>query len=275
MHVRRAKRAVAAVATCAAALAAALPALASSRHSVITESVGARLTNIGKPVKTRLIIKLNGSVAYEQLVRSGFCGSGCSETAIAPGRSALKVLDIESDGRPDVLLGLYSGGAHCCFLDQVFSQVPGTTKYARTEHNFLDAGARLQKLDRRWVFMSADARIADEYFTDFADAGMPIQIWRFSNRRFIDITRSYPRLISPDAARWWRAFKANRYNNVGMIAAWAADEDLLGHYSQVRSTLDAQAARGAFTSSLGLPHSSQTAFVSELQRDLRKLGYVK
>ncbi|MHB1569384.1 MAG: hypothetical protein ACYCXW_04000 [Solirubrobacteraceae bacterium] len=275
MHVRHAKRAVAAVATCAAALAAALPALASSRHSVITESVGARLTNIGKPAKTRLIIRLNGSVVYNQLVRSGSCGSLCTETAIPPGKASLRVLDIESDGRPDVLLGLYSGGAHCCFADQVFSQVPGTTRYVKTEHNFLDAGARLQKLGRRWVFMSADARIADEYFTDFAHSGMPIQIWQFSNRRFIDITRHYPRLIAPDAARWWTAFKRNRTNNAGMIAAWAADEDLLGHYSQVRSTLNAEAAKGALTSSLGLPHSSQTAFVAELQQDLRKLGYTK
>ncbi len=254
----------------------ALPASAAAhraRVTVATSHVSASLSGVGTPAKTRLTIRLNGQRLYDQHVRSQFCGTLCDVTALTPGTSPLKVLDVESDGQPDVLLGLYSGGAHCCFVDQVFSLDPGTMTYVKVEHNFLDAGARIKKLDTHYEFLSADARISEAGFTDFADSGAPIQIWRVINRRFVDVTRQYPRLIKPDAAIWMKAFRSHLRNGVGFIAAWAADEDLLGKSRLVSSTLAGLARKQRLRSTLGLPHHSETAFVAELQKALRALGY--
>ncbi|HEY5429906.1 MAG TPA: hypothetical protein VIK04_12380 [Solirubrobacteraceae bacterium] len=238
-----------------------------------TSHVSASLSGVGTPAKTRLTIKLNGRKLYDQHVRSQFCGRLCDVTALTPGRSPLKVLDVESSGQPDVLLGLYSGGAHCCFVDQVFSLDPGTMTYVKVEHNFLDAGAKIVKLDAHYEFVSADARIAEAGYTDFADSGAPVQIWRVIDRRFVNVTRQYPALIKPDAARWMNAFRHHVSNGAGFIAAWAADEDLLGNSKLVASTLAGLARRHQLRSTLGLPHRSETAFVAELQKDLRALGY--
>jgi hypothetical protein len=42
--------------------------------------------------------------------------------AIPPATAgAVTEMELESNGEPDVLLHLYSGGAHCCYVDQVFS----------------------------------------------------------------------------------------------------------------------------------------------------------
>ncbi len=258
----------------AACLAAPLPALG-RRAEVTRNHVSASLTGVGKPATTRLKITLNGHKLYDRPVRSPFCASMCSTTAVTPGKSALKVVDLESDGQPDVVLGLFSGGAHCCFIDQVFRLDPSTLTYVKVEHNFLDAGADIKRLDRRYEFLSADSRIAEAGFTDFADSAAPIQIWRFAGGRFRDVTRSYPNLIRPEAARLLSAFKAHLDNGVGLIAAWAADEDLLGNSTLVHSTLEADAAKGILRSALGLPHNSQKAFVAQLETLLRRLGYTR
>ena len=248
---------------------------AAARRGIVatTSHVSASLSGVGTPAKTRLTIRLNGEKLYDQHVHSRFCGTLCDVTPLSPGRSPLKVLDVESNGQPDVLLGLYSGGAHCCFIDQVFSLDPGTMTYVTVEHNFLDAGAKIVKLDAHYEFLSADARIAEAGYTDFADSGAPVQIWRVIDRRFINVTRQYPALIKPDAARWMNAFRHHLSNGAGFIAAWAADEDLLGKSKLVASTLADLARRHQLHSTLGLPHRSETAFVAELQRDLRALGY--
>lgn len=65
----------------------------------------------------------------------------------------------------------------------------------------------------------------------FATAGAPIQVWSFGAKKFHNVTRSYPRQIAADAAQWWATFQQHLNDGEGVIAAWAADEDLLGHYS--------------------------------------------
>jgi hypothetical protein len=60
---------------------------------------------------------------------------------------------------------------------------------------------------------------------------------------------------------------------VGLIAAWAADEDLLGHAARVDTTLRRLAAQDMLRTPLGLPHDSATVFVTQLEKLLHKLGY--
>ncbi len=60
--------------------------------------------------------------------------------------------------------------------------------------------------------------------------------------RFENVTRRYPGLIAKDAARWWKAFNSGRYQGIGVLAPWAADEDLLGRQAAVAGTLARQVA---------------------------------
>ncbi|HEY2439196.1 MAG TPA: hypothetical protein VGI07_03140 [Solirubrobacteraceae bacterium] len=240
-----------------------------------TLRVKVTISGLRTPQRMRLKITRNGQTVYNQRVQSRFCPGGCVTTDVPPNHKPLFEADLQQREELDVVLGLYTGGAHCCFVDQVFSYDAPTRTYVKTEHDFLDAGAKIEQLNRRYVFRSADARLAEDALTDFADSGFPIQIWRYANRRFTDVTRSYPALIQPDAARWLHAFTHHISNGVGFIAAWAADEDLLGHYRLVSSTLASEARRHRLHSALGLPHNSETAFVSELKQLLRRLGYTK
>jgi hypothetical protein len=223
----------------------------------------------------RLTISQGAAVLYSQPVVSAVCGSSCAPASGLP-QPALQVLDLEHDGQPDVVLDLFTGGAHCCYVDQVFSFDPGTMTYVKTERNFGDPGAQIVDLsgDGRLEFLTKDDSFAYE-FTDFAASGLPIQIFTFSARRFTDVTRSYPGLIAKDARYWMRAFRGlahDRYrDSVGVVAAWAADEELLGHSRLVKRFLATQARAGHLNSALG--HGG-TRFVAALKRFLRRRGYL-
>ena len=258
--------------TMAAALAAPAAALASP---AATPSVSARIGVAGSSSHLVLSITRNGSVAYSRPVTASGCLGHCMDVGVPPGKSPLHVLDLDGSSEPDVVLGLFTGGANCCFIDQVFSFDPATKTYVRSQHNFLNAGAALTKLDGHWVLRSGDSRITEAGFTDTADSGTPIQIWRFANRTFTDVTRRYPNLIRADAAKWLRLFNHHLSNGVGLIAAWAADEDLLGRSAMVDTTLRSLAAQNKLRTPLGLPHDSATQFVTQLEKLLHKLGYTK
>jgi hypothetical protein len=220
----------------------------------------------------RLSIARSGTVYYDQPIVGPLCHRACEP-------SAVHVVDLEGRGQPDVVLDLYSEGAHCCSIEQVFSFDPGTMTYAKTQHDFGDPGANLVDLDHkgRDEFLSANDAFAYE-FTDFAASGLPIQILKFSGGRFVDVTRGYPRLIAKDASRWLKAFKGmartHYADSVGVIAAWAADEDLLGHNRQVALYLAQQATANHLNSSLSPLDPAGEILVAKLQRFLRRHGYL-
>jgi hypothetical protein len=226
----------------------------------------------------RLTISRAGAVVYDQPVVSTLCGKWCAPGAPSPKQSSLHVLDLEHNGQPDVVLDLFSGGAHCCSIEQVFSFDPGTMSYLKTERNFGDPGLQIVDLghDGHYEFLTGDDSFAYQ-FTDFAASGLPIQILSFANRQFTDVTRAYPKLIVKDAARWLRAFRhlaRDRYgDSVGVIAAWAADEELLGHRRLVSRFLASQARAGHLNSGTG--QAGGLRFIAALDRFLRRRGYLR
>lgn len=225
----------------------------------------------------RLTISRTGVVVYDQPVTSKFCGSLCDPLSAVSQQPSVHVIDVEHTGDPDVLLDLYTGGAHCCIAEQIFSFAAASNTYVKTERDFGDAEAQVADLrhDGRFEFLSADDSFAYR-FTDYAASGLPIQILTFSEGRFSDVTRSYPNLIARDAARWMKAFKrmARQHypDSVGVVAAWAADQDLLGHRKLVSRVLARQAKLGH----LNAPSApGGLRFVADLQKFLRQRGYVR
>lgn len=259
-----------------AALVAAGSALAAALHTQTASAgdVSASFSYRGDlPAVTvpHLSIVKGGRTAYDAPVTARLCGQGCAPARFGAGSSSVGIVPL-LPGSPEVLLELYSGGANCCFIDQVFSYDPGTMTYVKTEHAFPYSGAMVKRLNGRWRFVSADDGFRYR-FTDGADSGAPVQIWRFTVRRFIDVTRSYPGLIRADAARWFALFGHHVGNGVGLIAAWAGDEELLGHDALVQSTLKSELARGRLRAGPGNFFAGGAKFIRELDRVLRQLGY--
>lgn len=226
----------------------------------------------------RLQISRAGTVVYDEPVSSSSCGQSCAPGAVDSSSSSVHVLDLEHNGSPDVVLDLYSGGAHCCSIEQVFSYAPSSGTYVETERNFGDPGDRIRRLDGRYLFFTADDRFAYA-FTDYAASGLPLQILSFSQGRFHDVTRDYPSLVRRDAQLWMKGFNSmarqHYADSVGVVAAWAADEELLGQGSRVHSFLEDQARAGHLNSLLEPKADSGQRFIRALYAQLRHDGYVR
>jgi hypothetical protein len=227
-----------------------------------------------------LTISRGGTVLYNGLVKSAYCGDVCWPNTIYSRLSVVHVVHLQTGGSPVVVLDLYSGGAHCCSIEQVYSFGATSTKVTKIEHNFGDPGARLQALGKSGLtyFVSADDHFAYA-FTDFAASGLPIQILTYTNGSFRNVTRSFPALIKGDATQWLGAYhaqaKTHYQDSVGVIAAWVADEDLLGEGLVAKSFLASQLKEGHLNSALSPLDPSGAAFVTALQTFLHKHGYTK
>jgi hypothetical protein len=231
---------------------------------------GVKYTQLG------LMIVRGGQVLYKAAVRSRSCAQPyCAPLSTGPHQSSIHVLDLQSGGQPDVVVDLYTGGAHCCEVEQVYSFDPGTMSYVKTERNFGNAGDTITDLAHNGQFQFVGADDAFFYaFTSYAASGAPVQIWSFRDRRFVNVTRRYPGEVARNASLWWHAFTHHYQDGEGLIAAWAADEDLLGHQALVKSRLAAQRRQNHLRSALpGAPTGKK--FISALQSFLKKLGYVR
>ncbi|MFZ1993144.1 MAG: hypothetical protein WAU75_03475 [Solirubrobacteraceae bacterium] len=274
------RRTVVSVVVLAALALLAPPALATTQ-TASRGAVTATFTFSGHfPSYSRLHLRIaqSGSVLYDQPVTSKWCASICGPQATGGKASSVHVIDLNDIGQPNVVLDLYTGGAHCCSVEQVFTFDPGTTTYAMTQRNFGDPGARIEDLghDGHFQFVTADDAFAYA-FTDFAASGLPLQILTFSGSRFEDVTGSYPALVRQDAASWLKAFKAmargHYADSVGVIAAWAADEYRLGKRAAANRFLHRQAQAGHLRSALGRSEPQGQRFVSALTRFLARQGY--
>lgn len=223
--------------------------------------------------KLHLTVVHGSRLVLDQPVRSSLPGVG---NRLQPGgiygRSSLSFRDLNADGSKELLLALYTGGAHCCFLEQVFDF--SGAKPRKTEFDFADPGATVKVLGGKVVFVTRDDSFAYE-FTDYADSGAPVQLWAYNDGRFTNVTRSHEPAIAKDAAFWWNGYRAQvkRRGDVrGLLAAWAADDALLGRAALAKQTLLRIAAGGALDRGFGSPKGS--AYVRALWRFLAVKGYL-
>jgi hypothetical protein len=181
--------------------------------------------------------------------------------------------DLNADGSKEVLLALFTGGAHCCSIEQVFDF--SGAKPRKTEFDFGDSGGTVKVVGGKVVFVGRDDSFA-YVFTDYAESGAPLKIWAYDASRFADVTREYPSAISKDAAFWWKEYRSllKTHGDVrGMLSAWAADEVSLGHAATAKQMLLQIAFNGALDN--GIAGATGSSYVRALWRFLAKEGYLR
>jgi hypothetical protein len=267
---------------CTAILAGALPAMSASvvRQTAIDGGRKATLTFIRHPgsypeYSDLHLTVLDGSrLLIDEPVTSSEAGVGGQvQPGGFSGRSSLSFRDLNGDGSKELLLALFTGGAHCCSVEQVFDFSGARSR--KTEFGFGDSGANVKVLDRRVVFMARDASF-DYQFTDYADSGAPVVIWAYDAGLFSNVTLNYPTAISQDAAFWWKLCRgrlAQKGDVRGILSAWAADEAMLGQAAHAKELLLHIAFDGALD--YGFDRAKGSRYVRALWRFLAKDGYLR
>ncbi len=164
-------------------------------------------------------------------------GAPPAATTTSPTSQPLCLAQFPGNDRPTVLLGLYSGGAHCC-TDVRFLDVPATGAHVTAlDDQVGDPGAHVLVLDGQAAIVTADDTFAYR-FTDYAASGLPVLVQQITASTVADVTRRYPGLVRSDASTWWKSFETNPSDPLGSLAAWTADECVLGNKAAAFTTLD-------------------------------------
>jgi len=191
----------------------------------------------------------------------------------------VRVRDVDRDGELEVLVDTFTGGAHCCLESRFFRYVRASRSYAGTFHSWGNGAYRAKNIDRRdgVELVSSDDRFAYA-FTAFAASAFPIQIWQFEDGRFGDVTRSFPGQVELDSKGLWRLYEDVRRERTdvrGVLAAWLADECLLGRAEEGWARLEEirqQGVLGPRRELAGWPQGR--AYLRELRLFLRKFDYI-
>jgi hypothetical protein len=190
-------------------------------------------------------------------------------------RPRLYVRDLDADGEREMRVDSYTGGAHCCFQTRIFRWLPARKAYGMTFRNWADAGYQAKNLDGLGPveLLSSDARFG-YVFTAFAGSPFPIQIWEFDGGRLRDVTRLFPGQVELDAKRLWRTYLEHRRTDDvrGVLAAWQADQYLLGREDTGWQELERALARGDLNGPNGFWPTGR-GYLRALRAFLVKTGY--
>jgi hypothetical protein len=222
--------------------------------------------------KQRLTIRRSGAIRFAaQLRQPPDGGLNAQPAGYFSRRRSVSITDLDGDGEPEVLLDLYWGGAHCCWYTQIYRYVPSTGRYRPTVHvwgNFSYVPADLDH-DGREELVTRDNRFS-YVFGSFADSRWPLLVLRYRLGRLTVVTRSYPSEITRDANALWSAAlkRPADESNQGFVAAWAADECLLGHCGLAFRKIDKLSRSGRIHG-----ERDRLAFETRLRSFLHRTGY--
>jgi hypothetical protein len=227
----------------------------------------------------RLTITRAGATAFDGSTPPSCVGSDCGFWPGGLGETpSVFVADLDGNSEPEVIVQLYSGGAHCCTYAEIYTYSSSLGSYVNFEQNFGSGSYKLADLngDGRPEFRSVDPRF-DEAFTAHAASTEPIQILAFSGGKLVDVTRQFPALVKKDAAALLKLYKKERkhkdFDVRGILASYVADEYLLGKRSVGSKVLSSALKRGELNRPKGTGFSAGKSYVKRLKKLLKKYGY--
>lgn len=223
--------------------------------------------------KQRLTIRRSGQTRFAAALRRPPDGGFNAQPAgYFTRRRSVSISDLDGDGEPEVVLDLYWGAAHCCWYTQIYRYVGATARYRPLVHVWGNFSYVLADLDHngQQELVTRDNRFSYA-FASFAASRWPVRILSYRRGRLALETTAYPSEIRRDATALWREAMARRrwQSNQGFIAAWAADQCMLGHPAAAFRTIDRLARAGRVHGEL-----PRAQFEKRLRRFLRRTGYL-
>lgn len=235
----------------------------------------------GDRMKPRIQIWRGGRIAFLERVPPHARGRSYPARPGGGEWKSVFARDLDTDGEPEVFLNLYWGGPHCCWWTRIYRYSRARNTYVPRNHWWGEARAyygfrgSLRDLDGdgRPEFAGRDDRFMElSYFS--VD---PIRIWSYRSGVMYDVTRRHPRQVARDAERLWSFYPGARRESWvrELLAAWAADQYLLGRAELADRVLARAARTGELRGKLHERPRSGNAWIAFLKRFLRKTGYIR
>jgi hypothetical protein len=182
---------------------------------------------------------------------------------------------VYGSAEPEVLVETHWGGAHCCFQTAVASR--GKAGYRWVKRTWGDIRYRGQWRRGVFYFLSHD-RAFSGAFASSADSTWPAQVWTLtSSGRMRNTTRERLDYVQANATRQWGWYAESRRAQEGsvrgILAAWCANQYLLGAAEACDAELERAASAGWLETRFDDASSSAGDYIAKLRRFLREHGY--
>jgi subtilisin-like proprotein convertase family protein len=180
-------------------------------------------------------------------------------------------------GEPELILEMFTGGAHCCSVTLLLRWDARSRSYKSKLVSWGNYGYRLVDLDGDKLpeFSAFDERFVYA-FTAYVFSAAPVQISQYRNGALIDVTREFPREIEKEAAElkatYTKERKAKDVDLRGFIAAYVADLYLLDRGEEAQAFLRQAQARGDLR---GFDGPTGAKYITALTKFLRANGYIR
>lgn len=218
--------------------------------------------------------------AYLEVARAGrtiFSHAICRAASGKCGpyfKGGLSLRNIWATPEPEVVVDLFTGGAHCCEVSAIVLYQGGHGRFL--EHVW-SGGYRGQYRGSAYYFLAGDDRF-DYEFTDHADSALPIAVWSFNGvGHLVDVTRVRLDLVSADAKSLYASYTSLRSRTDvdvrGVVAAWCAEEYVLGDGPTCEGELKTGLSYGIFAHGPSGVGPKGLAYVNLLEKDLARWGY--
>jgi hypothetical protein len=208
------------------------------------------------------------------------CGRCPVQPAGGDQGGALAVRDLDGGGEAEVVVDLFTGGAHCCTDSLIYRYEPLTNTYAPLFHGWGSRGYRLRDLQRDGTpeFLSADDRFTDQ-FGPYAVSVAPERIWRLEAGRMVDVTRRFRSRLARGArtlySQFHRAVRRHQWLYArNLLAASTAEAYLAGGRRSADARVRAALRRHQLREERGGDSwPAGRAYTRRLHRVLRRYGY--
>ncbi len=143
--------------------------------------------------------------------------------------------DLDNNGKAEVIIKTYSGGAHCCTNHIIYSWK--NQQFVKTQTGMLNAGGGIFKDingDGNFEFLTDDNAFLYT-FSSYAGSFPPSLIYRLQNGKLIDVTRQFPQALKARLQQMHEAFLQTQKEEQevnGILAGYVAQKILLGQYQQ-------------------------------------------
>jgi len=142
---------------------------------------------------TQLRVKKNKKIIYKE---------------IFPDRiTDIKEFDLDNDGKKEILINMFSGGAHCCtnlYAGKIINNKFQFTDSILWGNSFyeiedLNKDKKFQVLGMNDMFAYA--------FTNYAQSQFNILIFGYANNKFVNVTKNFPKLIEEEISKMTEELK--------------------------------------------------------------------
>lgn len=147
---------------------------------------------------------------------------------------SLRIRDLDGDKEPEVLADLVSikSGVRCCNYSFIYRYDPATKKYTHIKQFWGNVSYEIVDYGKNGIpeFKSLDGRFG-EVFTNYADSGLPLQIWQYRQGKMLNVSKQYPVQVYTNSCELW--LESNKRLSEdgeakGVLAAYMANQYVLG-----------------------------------------------